>query len=223
MKKYKESSLISFGFEKNNDEFIFKKSIESLDLILIARLDRDENISVSVLDSLTNEEFRLHLSPKAKGEYIQSLRNEIYKLEDSIKNSCAISDLFLLQWQKIIEYINQKYGAPIECMWKERFNSDEGIFRREDNKKWFVALLICNRKTLTGKGVGKMEVLNVKVDPEKIDSIVDKVHFFPSYHMNKKNWLSIVLNEGCTLETIFAFIDESYRLNGLANIKKVGL
>ena len=72
-------------------------------------------------------------------------------------------------------------------------------------------------KTLTGKGVGKMEVLNVKVDPEKIDSIVDKVHFFPSYHMNKKNWLSIVLNEGCPLETIFAFIDESYRLNGLAN------
>ena len=51
MKKNKESSLISFGFEKNNDEFIFKKSIESLDLILIARLDREENISVTVLDS----------------------------------------------------------------------------------------------------------------------------------------------------------------------------
>ncbi len=216
MKKYKESSLISFGFEKNNDEFIFKKSIGSLELILIAKLDREEKLSVTVMDSLTNEEFRLHLSPKAKGEYVQSVRNEIDKLESSIKNSCAISDLFSLQWQKIVEYIDHKYCAPIECMWKEKFNSDEGIFRREDNKKWFAALLICNRKTLTGKGVGKMEVLNVRVDPEKIDSIVDKKLYFPGYHMNKKNWLSIVLNEGCTLETIFAFIDESYRLNGLS-------
>lgn len=215
MKKYKESSLISFGFEKNNDEFIFKKTIGSLALILVAKLDREEKLSVTVIDSLTNDEFRLHFSPKAKGKYVQSVRNEIDKLEKSIKDSCAISDLFLLQWKKIIEYINIKYGAPIECMWKEKFNSDEGIFRREDNKKWFATLLICNRKTLTGKGVGKMEVLNVRVDSEKIDSIVDKEIYFPGYHMNKKNWLSIVLNEGCPLETIFTFIDESYRLNGL--------
>ena len=216
MKKYKEDSLISFGFEKNNDVFIFKKCNECLDLIFIARIDKDENLSVTVIDSFTNDEFRLHLSPKAKGEYVQSVRNEIDKFESSIKNSCAISDLFSLQWQKIVEYIDHKYGAPIECMWKEKFNSDEGIFRRDDNKKWFAALLICNRKTLKGLGTGKMEVINVRVDPEKIDSIVDKKLYFPGYHMNKKNWLSIVLNEGCTLETIFAFIDESYRLNGLS-------
>lgn len=216
MKKYKESSLISFGFKKNSEEYTFKKFIEDLDLIFIAKLDKEEKLLVTVIDSLTNDEFRLHLSPKADGEYVQSVRNEIEKLTESIKNSCAESDLFSMQWQKITEYINNKYNAPIECMWKDKFNSDEGIFRRDDNKKWFAALLICNRKTLTGKGLGKMEVLNVRVDPKKLESFVDNNLFFPGYHMNKKNWISIVLNEGCPLETIFAFIDESYYLNGLS-------
>ena len=101
MKKYKESSLISFGLKKNSEEYTFKKCIEDLDLIFIAKLDKEEKLSVTVIDLLTNDEFRLHLSPKAKGEYVQSVRNEIEKLTESIKNSCAESDLFSMQWQKI--------------------------------------------------------------------------------------------------------------------------
>ncbi|KXA14265.1 MULTISPECIES: MmcQ/YjbR family DNA-binding protein [Fusobacterium] len=36
--------------------------------------------------------------------------------------------------------------------------------------------------------------MNVKHSSEKIKTIIDNVHIFPAYHMNKKHWITISLN-----------------------------
>ena len=58
----------------------------------------------------------------------------------------------------------------------------------------------------------KVKVLNLKYSTDKILDIIDNKNIFPAYHMNKKHWISIVLDKNIKLETIKELIDISYSL-----------
>lgn len=40
-----------------------------------------------------------------------------------------------------------------------------------------------------------LDLLNIKCDPILIGSLITQEGFFPAYHMNKENWISILLSE----------------------------
>lgn len=44
-------------------------------------------------------------------------------------------------------------------------------------------------------GDGEVDILNVKSDPMLIGSYRTQKGFFPAYHMNKENWISILLDQ----------------------------
>ena len=58
----------------------------------------------------------------------------------------------------------------------------------------------------------KVKILNVKYPTDIILEIIDNKNIFPAYHMNKKHWLSIVLDKNIKMETIKELIDISYSL-----------
>ena len=43
--------------------------------------------------------------------------------------------------------------------------------------------------------------------------------FYKAYHMNKKKWISIILDETLSDEDIFKYIDESYQLTQTIHTK----
>ena len=59
---------------------------------------------------------------------------------------------------------------------------------------------------------GKIEIIDLKDTPECIQKRRDDKIFFGGYHMNKKHWYTICLNDSLEDEELFALIDESYRL-----------
>lgn len=64
---------------------------------------------------------------------------------------------------------------------------------------------------LTGdeKGQEEAAVLNLKLAEEKLPALLKKADFFPAYHMNKQNWLSVLLNNDLPDEEVLAMLDES--------------
>ena len=58
----------------------------------------------------------------------------------------------------------------------------------------------------------KVKILNLKYPTDKILDIIDNQNIFPAYHMNKKHWISVVLDKNIKLETIKELIDISYSL-----------
>lgn len=44
-------------------------------------------------------------------------------------------------------------------------------------------------------GDGEVDILNVKSNPMLIGSYRTQEGFFPAYHMNKENWISILLDK----------------------------
>ena len=60
------------------------------------------------------------------------------------------------------------------------------------------------------KKEGVIDVINLKVRPETIESLIDHESFFPAYHMNKKYWITVMLNQRATFEKVINLIEESY-------------
>lgn len=89
--------------------------------------------------------------------------------------------------------------------------TDLPVFRRPDSRKWFAVVIPDVPGRYFGKS-GKVTVLNLKCDPLLSDGICDGVTVFPAYHMNKRHWISVVLNEDPDLTGIMALVSVSYRL-----------
>lgn len=41
----------------------------------------------------------------------------------------------------------------------------------------------------------KVEVLNIKVKESEIDNLLNKDGYYEAFHMNKRNWISIILDD----------------------------
>ncbi len=68
-----------------------------------------------------------------------------------------------------------------------------------------------NEKVLNGINK-EVDVMNVKIDEDKIGDLIEKDGYFKAYHMNKKKWITILLDETLQDSQIMALIDESYKL-----------
>ena len=115
-----------------------------------------------------------------------------------------------MDYRKILlDYVREKYGTIPEEPWED---NNHATIKTTNTKKWYGIFMSIPYKTLGLEKSGNIDVLNVKADPEIIQSLIDKKHFFPAYHMNKKYWISIVLDSDVDLDLVKSLIDESFKL-----------
>ena len=58
-----------------------------------------------------------------------------------------------------------------------------------------------------------VEIINLKFDKDQaLDFAESTEHVYPAYHMNKRNWITIALDESLPDEMIFELIKKSYLL-----------
>lgn len=114
------------------------------------------------------------------------------------------------QAKKIIKYVKEHYGDELEFLWLSLPNA--AVLRHKENKKWYAVMMIINAKKLNLSDDKNICIINIKAKPEFIDKSVDNVRFFRAYHMNKKHWLSIKLDESINFKAVREMIDESWRI-----------
>lgn len=113
------------------------------------------------------------------------------------------------QSKLLIEYVRSQYGRDLEFLWP-RF-SENAVWRRGDNGKWFGALLTVRaNKIISGANDDFIEILDIKCAPDMIDFIVDKKRIFPGWHMNKRHWITIVLDGRMDIHQIESLLDASF-------------
>ncbi len=112
--------------------------------------------------------------------------------------------------EKIFAYAQERYGSRPEYLWKR--DPTSAILRNSRNRKWYAVFMQVSRDRLGLEGTKTVDVMNVKADPERIALLAQANGFRPGYHMNKKFWLSLLLDGSVSPETALDFLDESYRL-----------
>ena len=116
------------------------------------------------------------------------------------------------QKYKVIECIKTEYGAEPEFLWPERYPS-YAVFRHNDNKKWFALVATISSKSLGLKEDKAIDVINLKFDKNQTyDFAETSDHIFPAYHMNKNNWITIILDGTLSNETVVGLIKNSFML-----------
>ncbi|MFR4844991.1 MAG: MmcQ/YjbR family DNA-binding protein [Streptococcus sp.] len=63
-------------------------------------------------------------------------------------------------------------------------------------------------------------MVNLKVNPTQMDKLLKMDGVFPSYHMSKKTWVSLVLDETLPDQTIFELLSESRSLVAPKHLRK---
>lgn len=115
--------------------------------------------------------------------------------------------------QELIAYIAENYGVYGEFPWAKY--PDNIVFRHSNNKKWFALIITVSKEKLGLSECGLIDIVNVKCEPVMIDSLKKEKGIYAAYHMNKTNWISVVLDDSVSDETIKMVIDMSFRLTAL--------
>lgn len=112
--------------------------------------------------------------------------------------------------EKIFAYAKEKYGTKPEFLWKR--DPASAVLRNARNRKWYAVVMNIPRNRLGLAGTENVDVMNVKADPDLISLIIQAKGFLPAYHMNKKYWVSLLLDGSVEEEKALDFLDKSYEL-----------
>ena len=194
--------LIDFGFEKKNDIYFYKKKlVDNFEAIITV----SDNVSGKIIDLDFNEEYINFRLENQTGEFIGKIREKYIFLLEKIKKNCFIKRPFVSeQANRISNLILEKYNLEPIFKWE---NNECGVF--ENNKKWFALIMNINRNKFSDL-TGEVDVLNVKLNSNEIINLLNENGFYKAYHMNKKNWIMITLDDTLDDIKIMDLIDKSY-------------
>lgn len=205
------SKLEPFGFEKSGDGYVYRNVLSESGFEMTVTVSNEGNISAEVVDPEIGDRYVLHLIDGAQGSFVGGVRRQYGEVLSQIAGECFETDIFKTEQAKeIIRYVKSRYGDELEFLW-ERF-PENAVWRRRDTGKWYAALLTAKRSKIGLDGEDMAEILDFRVPPEEVGSIVDGRAYFPGYHMNKKHWVTAVLNGAVPTREICERIDESYKL-----------
>lgn len=196
--------LLSYGFQKEKDIYVFKKDLSFSNLYAIIKIAPSQLLfEAKVFDSDFDEEYILYTVSSNS-----AVKNEVELLINDIKEKCFESTNIK---EKLIQYISQKYQAKVERPWEKYPNYV--TFKTPYSDKWFAIMMDIEQTKLDNSNQHHIvNVMNVKQDPNDIPSIIDNTHYFSAYHMSKKSWISIVLDQTIHLDELYALIDKSFQL-----------
>lgn len=196
---------IAYGFSKVGDYYILQSDIDVENFNVIIKIGKD-SFEANVIELPFNEEYILFNVLDSKGKFVSKIRKKVNELIEDIVKNCFTS----LDYRKILlDYVKETYGTIPEEPWKD---NNHATIKTPNSKKWYGIFMSIPYKTLGLERNGKIDVLNVKLNPELIESLIDKKHFFPAYHMNKKYWITILLDSDTDLNLVKSLIDESFKL-----------
>lgn len=214
-KKINIEKIISYGFKYDEiqNTYIYKRKImaEKMELVLTIKFLEDISIDIKVMDILINDEYALYKVSSANGVFVTKVRQEVELCISDILKKCFEEDrINNKQKQKILNYIVKKYGDKQEYLWEKSPTSS--IIRRKDNQKWYVVFMNISSKKLGIETEKNIDIMNVRVESQEIEKLLKRPGYFPAYHMNKKNWISISLENELEIQEIFEKIELSYNL-----------
>lgn len=203
--------LIKYGFKKENNKYIYKKKIQDNQFEVNVIISDKENYA-RLIDLENETDFILVDIEDSNGKFVGELRYKYDKIIEDIIIECTSKEIFKSkQAKEIVKYIKEKYNDELEFLWEK--HPDNAIWRNKQNNKWYGAILTVSEKKLGIESENKVEVIDLRYQKDKVESIIDNNKIFPGYHMNKNNWITIKLDNSLETSEIYNFIDNSYKLS----------
>ena len=196
--------LLKYGFKDNT----YQTNIETFKVIITIK---DNILEGKLYDtSFDDYEYTAFRIEDNIGSFANHIKEEYIKLLNDIKNKCCTETLFIYnQTNEIVNNIKAKYGDYPIYKWED---NESTVFENSTNHKWYGLIMPISKSKLDNKTNKIVEVINIKLDPNEILELLKRKGFYKAYHMNKKYWITIILDNTLSTEEIMNLIDKSYNL-----------
>ncbi len=209
--KVNYQKLLEYGFNKSKNTFKLTKLIIDNTFSINIEVNSKEKISVKVYDLSINDEYISFRINNDNLSFANKIKEEVINLLLDIRNKCYTNLNSNNQMNRITKLIKEKYKDEPEFLWSKF--PEFRIFRNKDNKKWYAIIMNINKNKLNINSNDEVYIINIKLDSEEIKDLLDNNKFYPAYHMNKKYWITIILDENISDNEIMEFINKSYCLS----------
>lgn len=212
-----KAKLRAYGFKSKGSKDFY--SINFLDGKFRAEISVMPNGEVKgkVIDLDTDYEYMPLRSESGVGEFVGKVREAYKSLLCDIADKCFIKyDFIYEQANRIAAKIYEKYKETPDFPWSKLEGA--GVFRFPKNKKWYGLIMNVPMKSLdkTIKDETEankiVEIMNIKIVPEKLDELLKINGIRRCYHMNKKQWVTLMLDETLSDDFVMELIDQSRNL-----------
>ena len=206
--KIDEEKLIKYGFDKESKGYKYSTKIMNNSFRVDIFVSKKGEVLGKIYDLNLDEEYTNFRIKDVNGEFVNKVKNEYIKLLEEIKRNCFKEEYFVLeQANRITNIIKEKYDIIPEFLWD---NFEGGVFRNKRSSKWFGVIMNIDKSKIIPKENGEVEILNLKLDND-VEKYLKIRGIYPAYHMNKKNWVSIILDDTICDNKILELIDISFK------------
>lgn len=173
----------------------------------------DGQSSSLVMDLLDEEEYINVRIPSVQGGFVNSVREAYQAVLADIVASCFIPTRFANeQTNRLADWLLSEFGDEPDAPFAKY--QETGVFRNPDTQKWYALITQVTKRTFEPnlsdiEGKQKIEIINIKVDSDTISNLHQENGIYPAYHMNKKHWVSIVLDDSLSDERLFQLLSKS--------------
>ena len=204
--KLKEEKLIEYGFVLNDGIYSYNKLIHNDSFELQISI-KNNIIDGKLIDKDFNDEYD-QINIEVASGFISSLKEECEAILIDIRNNCYFKEDFIFeQSNRISNFIKDKYNVLPEFLWDT--DPGFGVFRNINTNKWFGIIMNIPKNKIVGNDKKEIEVLNVMLH-DKTEEYLKMDGIYLAYHMNKKNWVSLILDNSLNDDEIMKLIEISY-------------
>lgn len=199
------AALRKLGFRKKQGVYTWKKALTGA---LEARFTLTEkNFAVQVFDPVEDEAYLPFEQDGAEGNFVQGIREQVDRLVQEIITQCCTCQR---QREQILAYVQQEYGTDPWYPWPEY--PEHCPLKVPETGKWYGIVMEIPARLLNLPQPGNVDILNVKLPPDQVEALCDRQQFFLAYHMNKKYWLTVLLDGSVPLARVEQLLAASYTL-----------
>ncbi len=111
---------------------------------------------------------------------------------------------------EILDYAQKTFGTKADYPFQKY--PGYAALRDGEDGKWFALIMNAPRDRLGLSGDETIDIIDVKCPPDEVEILKGKRGFLPAYHMDKKHWITIVLDGSVPKKEITRLIDGSHEL-----------
>ena len=206
--QFNQEKASAYGFIENEGVWTYSCQLLQGDFVMTVSITTD-NVSFQVFDQETGDLYpQVHME-SMRGTFVGSVREACLEILYQIRKACFdVQDFICPQTKRIMVKVQEKYGNQLEYLWEK--SPDTAVLRHEDNQKWYAVLMRIPWDRLDKAREGQVEAVNLKHD--QVADLLSQNGIYPAFHMNKRYWISLPLDDTLTDKKVLELFERSWFL-----------
>ncbi|MGT2933082.1 MmcQ/YjbR family DNA-binding protein [Streptococcus catagoni] len=223
-RQVKWDSLKDFGFKVDSKgTYNYSECIMADDFRVDLSISKHGQIEASVFDLDLEEEYLLINLEDSRNAFANKVQAAYQAVLEKIAEACF--DLLPFrssQMNRLSKLLKEHFNDPLD----HPFEQQPDYLSYRVCGKWYALIFPLKGEKLEGLPAEhkdqEFEIVNVKVKSKDLPRLLEKKGIYPSYHMSKKSWVSVTLDDSLTDDELWLLFQNSRALvspSGLSRLE----